>query len=68
FRDLFFSIFYQKYFFPQNLKSLSEIKEDLDRYGNFLKLTHLIIIFSILSGEYHYIEKLKSKYPILNED
>jgi len=67
-RDLFFSIFYQKYFFPQVLKSLSEVKNDPIRYRNFLKLAHLIIIFSILSGEYHYIKDFKFKYPVLNED
>jgi len=67
-RDLFFSIFYQKYFFPQTLKNLSEIKNDSNRYVNFLKLTHLIIIFSVLSGEYHYIRDFRSKYPVLNED
>jgi len=67
-RDLFFSVFYQKYFLPQPLKNLSEIKNEPNRYRNFLKLTHLIIIFSILSGEYHYIRNLKSKYPVLNED
>jgi len=67
-RDLFFSIFYQKYIFPQNLKSLSEIKNEPKHFRNFLKLTYLIIIFSILSGEYHYIRDLKSKYPVLNED
>jgi len=67
-RDLFFSVFYQKYIFPQNLRNLFEIKNDSHRYRNFLKLTHLIIIFSILSGEYHYIKDLKSKYPVLNED
>jgi len=67
-RDLFFSIFYQKYFFPQNLEDLSEIKNEPNRYRNFLKLTHLIIIFSILSGEYHYIKDFRSKYPVLNED
>ncbi len=67
-RDLFFSIFYQKYFLPKTLKSLSEIKNDPNRYRNFLKLTYLIIIFSILGGEFHYIRELKSKYPVLNED
>ncbi len=67
-RDFFFSIFYQKYFFPQNLEDLSEIKNEPNRYRNFLKLTHLIIIFSILSGEYHYIRDFRSKYPVLNED
>jgi len=67
-RDLFFSVFYQKYFFPQNLKSLSEIKNDPNRYRKFLKLAHLIIIFSILGGEYHYIRDFRSKYPVLNED
>ncbi len=67
-RDLFFSIFYQKYFFPQNLKSLSEIKNDPNRYRKFLKLAHLIIIFSILGGEYHYIRDFRSKYSVLNED
>jgi len=67
-RDLFFSIFYQKYFFPQSLKSLSEIKNEPNRYRNLLKLTHLIIIFSILGGEYNYVRDLKSKSPVLNED
>ncbi len=67
-RNLFFSIFYQKYFFPQALKSLSGIKNEPNRYRNFLKLTHLIFIFSILSGEYHYIRDLKSKYPVLKEE
>jgi len=67
-RDLFFSILYQKYFLPQTLKSLSEIKNDPNRYVNFLKLTHLIIIFSVLSGEYHYIRDFRSKYSVLNGD
>ncbi|GAG90367.1 unnamed protein product [marine sediment metagenome] len=67
-RDLFFSIFYQKYFFPQTLKNLSEIKNDPNCYRNFLKLTHLIIIFSFLGGEYNYVRDLKSKSPVLNED
>ncbi len=67
-RDLFFSIFYQKYFIPQNLENLSNIKNDPNHYRIFLKLTHLIIIFSILNSEYHYIREFRSKYPVLNED
>ncbi len=67
-RDLFFTIFYKKYFLSQTSESLSEIKNEPNHYRNFLKLTHLIIIFSILGGEYHYITEFKSKYPVLTED
>ena len=67
-RDLFFSALYQKYFYPQDFENLLKIKENTNQFKNFLKLTHLTIIFSVLGGEFHYIRELKSKYSVLKQE
>jgi len=67
-RDLFFSVLYQKYFYPQDFENLLKIKENANQFMNFLKLTHLTIIFSVLGEDYNFVKDLKSKYPVLKEE
>ncbi len=67
-RDLFFSALYQKYFYPQDFKNLLKIKENVNQFKNFLKLTHLTIIFSVLGEDYNFIRNLKSKHSVLKEE
>ncbi|GAG75013.1 unnamed protein product, partial [marine sediment metagenome] len=67
-RDLFFSALFQKYFYPQDFENLLKIKKIANQFKNFLKLTHLTIIFSVLGEDYNFIKDLKSKHPVLKEE
>ncbi len=67
-REILLEFFTRKYGHIKNIKELSENKEKLSTRRNFLKIVYLVIIFSILSKKYRFINELKSNYPYLEED